>query len=101
MGKCKTYTFKVAFYYIFCKQMRKTDMNCVRSRSQFSNSTVYIRSACRMQGAYRIASFEFLAAALLKTHAVLNSTPPGLVNIYRRFGGSHRPHLHGKEGTLT
>jgi hypothetical protein len=38
-----------------------------------------------MQGAYRSASFEFLAAALLKIHAFWNSTPPGLVNIYQRF----------------
>ena len=44
-------------------------MHYVRSRSQLSNSTVYIRRASRMQGAYRSASFEFLAAALLRIHA--------------------------------
>ena len=55
-------------------------MHYVRSRSQLINSKVYIRSACRMQGTYRSARFEFLAAALLKIHVFWNSTPPGLVN---------------------
>jgi len=74
-------------------------MYYVRSRSQLSNSKVHSRSACRMQGVYRSARFEFLAAALLKIHAFWNSTPlpHGLVNIYRRFERSLRAHLRVKE----
>ena len=81
--------------------MRNTDIHYVSSRSQLSNSTAYIRNACRMQGAYRSGSFEFLAATLLKIHAFWNSTPPGLVNIYRCFDGPHRPHFQGKGVTLS
>jgi iron-sulfur cluster repair protein YtfE (RIC family) len=52
-----------------------------------------------MRGAYtrRSARFEFLAATLLKIHAFWNTNPPGLVNIYRRFEESLRPHLRAKE----
>jgi len=42
-GKCKNYKFTAAFYYIFFKQIRNTDMHYVRSRSRLSNSTVYIQ----------------------------------------------------------
>ena len=68
---------------------------CIRYRLCHSLATVRctfeVPADCKELKEARALSFS--QQRCLKIHAFWNFILPGLVNIYRRFDGSHRPHL--------